>query len=256
MLSTKQKEALGPLFPIADSVRRFYLRIKYAGNNVYCPCCGSRFKSFAPFGAKRRNNAWCPKCQSLERHRLLWLYLEKKTDLYTTPLKVLHIAPETTFFHFLNNKTNIEYCPVDIYPNLYPDGTKYFNLLEPDAPDASFDVIICNHVFQYIEEDERAMRNTYNLLKPGGWGIMQVPIDKSKQETYEDKTITTEAEREKAFGLKEHVRFYGLDYADKLRKAGFTVKVDDYTAEFSDAENYQYGFWKGDAVYYCTKPPR
>jgi SAM-dependent methyltransferase len=254
MLSTKQKEALGPIFPIADGIRRFFLRLKYAGNRVHCPCCGSHFKSFAPFGAVRRNNAWCPKCQSLERHRLLWLYLEKKTNLYTAPLRVLHIAPETTFFHHLAGKANIDYHPVDIYPNLYPEGTTYFNLLDPQVPWASYDVIICNHVFQYIEDDITAMRNARKLMKPGGWGIMQVPIDRSRPVTYEDKTITSEAEREKAFGLKEHVRFYGLDYADKLRNAGFTVKVDDYTAEFSDADNFKYGFWKGDAIYYCTKP--
>ncbi len=253
MLSTKQKEALGPIFPIADAVRRFFLRIRYAGNAVSCPCCGSTFKEFAPFGVTKRRNAWCPKCQSLERHRLLWMYLEKKTNLYSAPLKVLHIAPETTFFHHLNGKANIDYYPADIFPNLFPKGTHYFNLLNPDVAPGTFDVIICNHVFQYIEDDVTAMQNAFKLMKPGGWGIMQVPIDKSKAVTYEDKSITSEAEREKAFGLKEHVRFYGLDYEDKLRAAGFTVKVDDYTAEFSDADNYKYGFWKGDPIYYCTK---
>lgn len=253
MLSTKVKESLGPLFTIANKIRLVYLRIKYAGNQVQCTCCGSRFREFAPFGGNRRKNAWCPSCESLERHRLLWMYFENKTDLYTAPLKVLHISPETVFFHRLKKLKNIEYHPVDIYPHMYPEGTVFFDLLNPGLPDNSFDVIICNHVFQYIEDDKRAMHNIYKLMKKGGWGILQVPIDTTRTVTYEDRSITDPLEREKAYGLKDHVRYYSYDYADKLRSAGFHVKVDDYTAEFSDEEIHKYGFWKGDAIYYCTK---
>ncbi len=253
MLSTKVKKSLGPIFPIANKIRLFFLRFKYAGNNVVCTCCKSRFREFAPFGDSRRKNAWCPKCESLERHRLLWMYFENRTNLYKSPLKVLHIAPETVFFHLFRKQKNIDYHPGDIYPHLYPKGTVYFDLLNHDLPDNSFDVIICNHVFQYIEDDKKAMQNIYKLMKKGGWGIMQVPIDTTRSVTYEDNSITDPLEREKAFGLKEHVRYYSYDYADKLRNAGFNVTVDDYTAQFTEQEIYKYGFWKGDAVYYCTK---
>jgi SAM-dependent methyltransferase len=253
MLSTKVKESLGPIFPIANKIRLFFLRIKLAGNNVVCSCCKSTFREFAPFGDNRRKNAWCPKCESLERHRLLWMYFENKTNLYKEPLKVLHVAPETVFFHLFKKQKNIDYHPGDIYNNLYPAGTEYFDLLNHNLPDNSFDVIICNHVFQYIEDDKKAMQNIYKLMKKGGWGIMQVPINTARTTTYEDSSITDPLERLKAFGLKEHVRYYSYDYADRLRAAGFNVTVDDYTKEFTDQEIYKYGFWKGDAVYYCTK---
>jgi SAM-dependent methyltransferase len=253
MLSTKVKESLGPIFPIANKIRLLFLKIKYAGNNVVCSCCKSSFKEFAPFGDNRRKNAWCPQCESLERHRLLWMYFENKTSLYTEPLKVLHVAPETVFFNKLKNQTNIDYFPVDIYPHLYPKGTTYLDILDHEIPDNSFDVIICNHVFQYIEDDKKAIKNIYKLMKPGGWGIMQVPINTSRKTTYEDSSITDPLEREKAFGLKEHVRYYSYDYADKLRNAGFNVNVDDYSADFSNEEIHKYGFWKGDSIYYCTK---
>lgn len=253
MLSTKFKESLGPLFPLANKLRLIYLKIKFAGNNVICPCCNSSFREFAPFGDDRRKNAWCPECEGLERHRLLWIYFEKKTNIYSRPLKVLHIAPETIFFKRFSKQANIDYYPVDIFPNLYPKGTKYFDLLKPSFSDNSFDVIICNHVFQYIEDDKKAMENIYNLMKPGGWGIMQVPIDTSRKLTFEDSSITDPLEREKIFGLKEHVRYYSYDYADKLRNVGFKVQVDDFTTQFSDQDIYKYGFWKGDAIYYCTK---
>lgn len=229
------------------------MKLKYAGNSVVCPCCKSTFREFAPFGDSRRKNAWCPSCEGLERHRLLWIYFEKKTNIYSRPLKVLHIAPETIFFKQFSKQQNIDYYPVDIFPHLYPSGTKYFDVLNPSYPDNSFDVIICNHVFQYIEEDKKAMKNIYNLMKPGGWGIMQVPIDTTRKVTYEDSSITNPQDRLKAFGLKEHVRYYSYDYADRLRDAGFVVTVDDFTATFTDAEIYKYGFWKGDAIYYCSK---
>ncbi len=82
---------------------------------------------------------------------------------------------------------------------------------------------------------------------------MQVPYDKARKVTYEDTSIINSLEREKDCGLKEHVRFYGLDYADRLQKAGFDVSVEDYTSEFSDEENFKYGFWKGDPIFLCTK---
>ncbi|MEO5943108.1 MAG: methyltransferase domain-containing protein [Ferruginibacter sp.] len=253
MLSSKFKEHLGPLFPIANKLRLIYLRMKYRGNNVFCPCCKSTFSEFAPFGDNKRKNARCPKCESLERHRLLWMYFENKTNLYKEPVKLLHVAPENVFFNHFKNQKNIDYLPGDIYPHLYPADTKYFDILNPTTADNSFDVIICNHVFQYIEEDKKAMQNVYHLMKPGGWGIMQVPINTARTETYEDANITDPLEREKAFGLKEHVRYYSYDYADKLRAAGFTVLVDDYTAAFTEEEIFKYGFWKGDAIYFCTK---
>jgi SAM-dependent methyltransferase len=253
MLSTKAKESMGFLFPILNKVRLYGLRIKYAGDKVQCSCCGSTYREFAPFGGSRRKNAWCPKCESLERHRLLAMYFENKTNIYKKPLRLLHIAPETIFYNKFIKQSNIEYYPADKFNKMYPAGTHYMDILDIDMPDESFDAIICNHVFQYIEEDRKAMKELHRVLKKGGWAIMQVPINKELKKTFEDPSIVDPVEREKAFGLKDHVRFYALDYADRLREAGFNVKIDDYTSEFSEADNFKYGFWKGDAVFYCTK---
>ncbi|MFL5786920.1 MAG: class I SAM-dependent methyltransferase [Flavisolibacter sp.] len=253
MMTTKTKESLGIMFNIANEVRLAYLRVKHQGQGVECTCCGSQFKSFASFGVPRRPNAWCPKCESLERHRLLWKFLEEKTNFYTSKLKILHVAPETVFFKFIKKMKNIDYYPADKFPAVYPNGTHYIDLLEIDFPENSFDAIICNHVFQYIENDRKAISEIYRVLKPGGWAILQVPINKKLKVTYEDPTITDPIEREKAFGLKEHVRFYGLDYADRLREAGFNVSVIDYCEEFTEEEVKRFGFWKGDGIYFVSK---
>ena len=252
-MTTKTKESLGVVFDIANEVRLAYLRVKHQGEGVECTCCGSQFKSFASFGVPRRPNAWCPKCESLERHRLIWKFLQQKTNFYTANLKVLHVAPETVFFKFLKKQKNLDYYPADKFPSVYPQGTNYIDLLEINFPDNTFDAIICNHVFQYIDDDKRAMRELYRVLKPGGWAIMQVPINKKLPRTYEDPSITDPKEREKAFGLSEHVRFYGTDYADRLKEIGFHVTVTDFCEEFSEEDIRKYGFWRGDAIYYCTK---
>jgi SAM-dependent methyltransferase len=253
MLSTQQKERLGPLFDIANAVRLQFLRFRLSGKGVQCPCCNHEYKHFAPFGNPKRANAWCPNCESLERHRLLWIYLENETDMFRRPIRLLHVAPETVFFKKFASMPKIEYHPVDLFPNMYPKGTKSFDITNNTTPDNSFDVIICNHVFQYIQDDRLAMSEIFRLLKPDGFAILQVPIKKSLEKTYEDDSITDPLEREKAFGLKEHVRFYGPDYQNRLASCGFKVDVVDYTSRFSNESIFKLGLLAGDDIYHAIK---
>ena len=195
----------------------------------------------------------CLVCDSLERDRLMWMYLEMKTDLYKKQVKMLHVAPERIFYKKFKKTPNIEYFPVDKFPAPYPAGTKYMDLLDHKFPPESFDVIICNHVFQYIEQDLHAMRAVHNLLKKDGWAILQVPIDWNRESTFEDFTITDPAQREKIFGLREHVRWYGRDYGSRLENAGFEVKKDDFITEFTTEDLTHFGLWKGQPIWYCTR---
>lgn len=253
MLSTNSRMIIKRFFPFANKLRLKYLRFRLKGNEVFCVCCNSVFKKFAPFGAIKRDNAWCPQCESLERDRLLWLFLQNRTNIYEKEVNLLHVAPERILYKKFSNTSNINYFPVDKFNELYPKGTQYLDLLDNNLPDHNFDVIICNHVFQYIENDKKAMCEVYRLLKKGGWAILQVPINAGVKETQEDLSITDPKIREKLYGLSEHVRYYGLDYKIKLSEAGFSVTIDDYTKEFTDEEIAKYGFWKGDPIYLCTK---
>ena len=123
--------------------------------------------------------------------------MQQKTNLYTANIKLLHVAPETVFFKFLKKQKNLDYYPADKFPSVYPQGTNYIDLLEINFPDNTFDAIICNHVFQYIDDDKKAMTELYRVLKPGGWAIMQVPINKKLPRTYEDASITDPKEEKK-----------------------------------------------------------
>lgn len=74
----------------------------YRGRGAECPVCGAKYRKFLPYGyVHARANALCPKCLSLERHRLLWLYLTRETDLLKCYPRTLHIAPEVCIMRHL-----------------------------------------------------------------------------------------------------------------------------------------------------------
>jgi SAM-dependent methyltransferase len=241
---------------VAREVIRSYELWKYKGDNVFCPVCQQSFSNFAYYGP--RPKAKCPNCGAVERHRLMWKYMNEKTNFkeWNMDTHVLHIAPEAVF-HKVFSALPIHYVPVDLFPEDYyfKEGVKVQKADITAIPfeDNSFDVIICSHVLEHIPDDALAMREMYRVMKHGGWGIFQVPIDYSLQETYEDFTITSMEGRKKAFGQEYHVRWYGNDYKDRLAKAGFKVNVDRYIETFSDEDMEKYGFEANELIYYCEK---
>ena len=223
----------------------------YHGNNVYCPVCEKSFSKFLPYGAvKRRDNILCPNCLSLERHRLLWLFLKEKTGFFSSKLKVMHMAPEQPFLKKFRNLKNLDYTTGDL---LSPLADVKFNIENIPYPENTFDVFICNHVLEHVENDKKAMQEIFRVLQTGGFAILQVPIDITRKETYEDKSITSPAEREKHFWQRDHLRLYGLDYADKLRSVGFSVTEIDFGKEFSDEESERLRFDKNEIIYFIEK---
>ncbi|WP_242037930.1 class I SAM-dependent methyltransferase [Tolypothrix sp. FACHB-123] len=132
------------------------------------------------------------------------------------------------------------------------------NINIPNIPfaDASFDAILCNHVLERIPDDGKAMRELYRVLKPNGWAILQVHLDNNLAETFEDPQITSESDRIKFYGQKDHVRLYGQDYKNRL-EAGFQVQVHDYIQELGTDLAEKYRLVSEDTntedVYFCTK---
>ena len=119
--------------------------------------------------------------------------------------------------------------------------------------DESFDVILCNHVLEHIPNDEKALKELYRILKKGGWGVFQVPQDLNREKTFEDDSITDKKERAKIFGQYDHVRIYGLDYFDRLRKIGFEVQEIDLSSQLTQQEIDQYRLAKGEIIPFVTK---
>jgi SAM-dependent methyltransferase len=225
----------------------------YKGTKYTDPISGKSYRKFLPYGYSgkaKRKNVLCPGSLSLERHRLLWLYLQNKTDFFTKNYKMLHIAPEQCFYKLFKAMKNLTYTTGDYNS---PIADVHFDLHKAPFEDNSFDVIFCNHVLEHVEDDAQCMRELYRIMKPGGWGIFQVPLDVTREKTYEDKSITSEADREIHFWQKDHVRLFGLDYKDRLSVAGFNVTVDDYVNQLRPAEVDKFRLPTGEMLYVCRK---
>ncbi|MFS4416313.1 class I SAM-dependent methyltransferase [Maribacter sp. 2307ULW6-5] len=227
-------------------VARPLFALYYRGHTFTDPIDGKNFRSLLPYGYQNpRENVLSPSTLSLERHRLLWLYLKHRTRFFTAPLKVLHFAPEQAFYHRFKKLKNLDYVTTDLNS---PLAEVKADICDLPFKDASFDVILCNHVLEHVPDDTKAMQELYRVLKKGGWGIFQIPQDLERPVTFEDDSITDRRERTKIFGQYDHVRVYGLDYFQKLESVGFRVEPVDYTAQLSASEIERYRLAKGELI--------
>ncbi len=241
-----------PLLIRASYVFRRVAPLLFKGSNVECPICQNEFSKFLSYGSQKalRQNVLCPHCLSLERHRLLWLYLKERTNFFDIPQDFLHIAPEQCFYHRFKQLKNINYFTGDLES---PLAEYHFDLHKIPFEDNKFDVIICNHVMEHVENYAQCMGELYRVLKPGGWAIMQVPIDYSNEHTYEDASITSPEEREKHFWQKDHLRLFGKDYPMKLAEAGFKVKSDNFVKEIPAEKRKKYRLQEQEIIYFAEK---
>ncbi|NVK53814.1 MAG: methyltransferase domain-containing protein [Flavobacteriaceae bacterium] len=221
------------------------------GNKFTDPIDGNSFRKFLPYGyGIQRENALSPSTLSLERHRLLWLYLQNETDFFTSKKKVLHMAPEQCFLSVFKKQPNLDYTTADLYSPIADVKADICNL---PFEDSAFDVVFCNHVLEHIPNDTLAMQELYRVMKPNGFGIFQIPQDLNRATTFEDNSITDEKERAKIFGQYDHVRVYGRDYFDKLRAVGFKVDEVDYTKKIAQKDVERFCLSKGEILPVCFK---
>ena len=225
--------------------------ILFRGNEFTDPINGKSYKKFLPYGyVKQRDNALSPGTLSLERHRLLWLYLNNETNFFSKTLKVLHIAPEQCFYNLFKNLKNINYTTFDLNSPLADIKGDICNL---PFKENSFDFILCNHVLEHINDDKKAMKELYRVLNKNGTAILQVPINQKSSKTFEDSSIVDKKERIEKFGQYDHIRLYGLDYFKKLESFGFKVDPLKYSKEFTESEIIKYGLIKDEIIPVCKK---
>lgn len=227
------------------------LGILLSGDKFTDPIDGKSFRKFLSYGyTKLRKNALSPSTLSLERHRLLWLYLKNETVLFEKKIKLLHFAPEQAFYKRFKKLRNIQYDTIDINS---PLAKIKADICDLPIKENTYDFILCNHVLEHVLDDNKAMSELYRVLKKGGTGIFQVPIDMKREKTFQDDSITDKLERNKIFGQYDHVRVYGKDYFKKLEDTGFKVQQIDYSKKFSDKEILKFSIIKGEIIPVCTK---
>lgn len=228
-----------------------------------CPFCGGRYEVFLPYGADvpvlrqyqvvgggPRAEVICqsPFCSSLDRERLVYLFLMHRTELLTSAARVLHVAPEPNLARRLRQRSI--YTAVDLEAE---DAVIRMDLTALGFRDSSFDVVICNHVLEHIADDRAALLEIHRVLRPTGWAVLQVPISQCAPATFEDESVTEPIDRERVFGQADHVRIYGQDYRDRLASAGYSIEVRNAAIEFGDSFCERHGLCKQENVYLCLK---
>ena len=227
------------------------LKILMYGNKYTDPIDGKNFRAFLPYGYNKiRNNVLSPSTYSLERHRLLWLYLKNETSFFKAKLKVLHFAPELALMNQFKKLKNLSYDTVDLNS---PIADIKADICDLPFLDNSYDFILCNHVLEHVIDDDKAMRELYRVLKKNGLGIFQVPIDYNRDTTFEDFSVINKKERNKLFGQYDHVRIYGLDFFDRLQKAGFSVERCEYTSKLPKEDIIKFCLPKKEIIPICRK---
>ena len=238
------------LKPALRTARNIVYRVIYRGSGRLCPVCEKKSRRFAPFGIERRNDAMCPHCGSLERHRLLWLFFERHTNLFNgQPKSVLHIAPERCLVPRLRRRIGIGYVTGDLHDR---HADVQFDITQIHYPAATFDVIYCSHVLEHVPEDRRALAEMHRVLKPGGWAVIMVPI--TAESTVEDPSVTDPKERLRRFGQSDHVRRYGRDFVGRLLEAGFDVREYSALDVADETEMTVLGLAGGGEIFCCKKP--
>ncbi len=245
----------------------------YLGERYECPLCKTKLNHFTPLPAYYFNklqenqfihsifqsenpnleNYLCPACDASDRDRLYCLYIEKflQTAGENAEFNLLEIAPSSQLRKFLQEKPQFNYRSADLF---MPDVDDKIDITNMQAyADGQFDVFVCSHVLEHVEDDNRAMRELYRILSHQGWGITMVPINLGLKEDYENSSITSESERWKHFGQDDHVRMYSKSgFVNKLKTAGFRVEElgVDY---FGLADFDKYGIHPRTVLYIVKK---
>jgi SAM-dependent methyltransferase len=224
------------------------LAVFYRGNKVTCPVCEKSFREFLPYGRlKPRPNALCPSCLSLERHRLIWLFLQHETGFFNIPMSVLHIAPEACFISRFEKLHGNQYITADIES---PLAKVKMDIHQIPFDADSFDMVLCNHVLEHVNNDVQAISEITRVLRPGGKAILQVPFfNPVPAVTLEDPSIRDKKERERLFGQDDHVRKYGLDYPQRIKRGGLTPFESQFVNQLSEIDRVRYGLVQGEIIY-------
>lgn len=228
--------------------RAFFLQ----GSEFYCPCCGKSSRRFLKKGngIESREHAVCPNCGSLERSRLLFLYLKNETEIFNNNPSILHFAPEESLKSLL--LANPNYVDVDLNPNL---ATYAMDITDIRFPDGHFDFIICSHVLGHVPDEKKALSELYRVLGKGGELFLLSLMDLNSAQTVEDDRNKSPQQKLEAYGEKDLQRLYGNDFEERIRIASVNIQKIDYREHFSaeDRQRMALGSGSRELIYKVTK---
>jgi hypothetical protein len=215
-----------------------------------CNVCGRGLRRFRELTPSKETI--CPFCYSQPRHRMVWSFFSRRTNLFDgRSKKMLHVGPEIQFEKALTSVVGAGYITADL---LYPKAKVRMDITKIPFPRDFFDVVLCSHVLEHVPDDRKAMGELARVLKPDGWAVIMVPYFPERGPTFEDFTVTDPAERLKLFGQEDHVRIYGNDFVERLKESGFEVRVL-HSLDFMTPDEITRSGISGfsDHVFLCTK---
>ena len=220
----------------------------FIGSKYECPVCGFHGRKF--ISVHNGESKLCPQCGSIERKRLLWLYLRDEIKIESqSNFKILHFSPSSALFRKLKQIKNIEYVP-SAFGN--PFIKNHFDITSLPLEENYFDLIICYHVLEHVEDDRKAMGELFRVTKNGGTLLTQVPY--SENGTLEDSAVTNPEERKKLFGQEDHVRYYGKnDFKLRLQNTGFAVEEIVYAKKIGTEKSQLYKLNRDEIIFRCIK---
>ena len=233
---------------LRSTVKPLLLLLNNSGNRRNCPLCGWRGWQFLSFGKSEdcRSDARCPTCGSLERHRMAYLLLSPKIGNHHT---TLHVAPEPALSPWIQSISD-EYLSIDLDPSKAMRSMDLTNL-ELDSRTRS--LVWCSHVLEHVQDDRSALMELQRVLEPGGRAVLMVPI--RGRQTVEDPSVQSSEERLKRFGQRDHVRIYGEDFSDRIRRAGFILEtMSDDALAIQTRKRCRTSSGAGNMIFFCKKP--
>lgn len=221
-------------------------RHQFAGGKLprTCPICGHTGIMIG-VGHPPRWDSRCARCGSRERHRLLWLWVTEGGGNRLAGKRILHFAPEKALRKALGRNPGYETADL-----LQPGVTHRVDITRLPMADGTYDVVIANHVLEHIDDDRQALRELFRVLRPGGLALLTVPLNPTRETTYEDSSIQNPAERNAHFNAPDHRRYYGLDFTDRVSAAGFAVE----TYRVPPPVEVRHGLLPMEWLYVATRP--
>jgi SAM-dependent methyltransferase len=175
------------------------------------------------------DNIRCPFCNSLPRQRFQCHLIRETRFGSLEHADIIHFAPEYSLSRFIRKNRPNRYVRADglvsFIPGICVKPDIIVDLTGTKLRSESFDILICNHVLEHVNDDRTAICEIHRILRPHGTALISVPISVDSAETLEDKSINTPALRLKHYGSEDHVRLYAMDIVDRFRAAGFDVEV-------------------------------
>jgi SAM-dependent methyltransferase len=277
MLSNWKHNALYVAFKERKKALARRLRLaRYRGTDYRCPVCGTGLRAFKPvwksYVRKLTEHGYvypldsletfnisaysCPACDASDRERLYALFLDDlfaSLDNAQARKRFVEFAPSLALQQKIRRYPGIEYRSADLFRRTVDDQIDITDMR--GYSDSSVDLFLCSHILEHVPDDLKAMRELHRILKPGGSGIVMVPLIEGVDETHEDPNLVSPAQRWKYYGQDDHIRQYGKrDFLRRLEGVGFAVETLGVD-HFGEERFRLAGIARGSVLYVTHKRP-